>query len=512
MAAQHLLETSGDLSERIDMSREEFCRMNPFAPRTYGSLEQVTDRVYIFRNIVNSAVIIGDDAIAVVDTQVNEVLADRLIRAIASLPDHHKPIRYAINTHYHWDHTGGNYVFKRIGAEIISSALTKTFIQERTPRQKAFLLSRGFELGRDPYQADRTIAAPTELDLGNQRLHLQQLGSAETDDAMTIHVPQEGCVMAGDTVMTGSFPIFGQPVMNEGLMGTSSWLETLGRLEALGPDHILPGHGPVAYEAELDLLKRIQRYFLDEVAARVARGLSLPALLDDLESQLPDWITAIPVTWGTPRYAILRVYRGLVQDDERGWQHVKPSAIPEAKAPEATRAALITLNDFRAAAAELEEGGDLGTAIAVVRRATDVLASEPAAWVLLADVLVRASRQVASVLEKGDFFVEAQQALHHALILAPEDVNAHVALGRFMIMRSYRNGDDPAEGMAHLRRAIDAIVTPAQGPQRALLAQAHFYMGMGHRTNGDESRAHACFKAALAALPGFEPALLAQQV
>jgi glyoxylase-like metal-dependent hydrolase (beta-lactamase superfamily II) len=103
--------------------------MNPFAPRTYGSLEQVTDRVYIFRNIVNSAVIIGDDAIAVVDTQVNEVLADRLIRAIASLPDHHKPIRYAINTHYHWDHTGGNYVFKRIGAEIISSALTKTFIQ-----------------------------------------------------------------------------------------------------------------------------------------------------------------------------------------------------------------------------------------------------------------------------------------------------------------------------------------------------------------------------------------------
>ena len=34
--------------------------MNPFAPRTYGSLERVTDRVYIFRNIVNSAVIIGE--------------------------------------------------------------------------------------------------------------------------------------------------------------------------------------------------------------------------------------------------------------------------------------------------------------------------------------------------------------------------------------------------------------------------------------------------------------------
>ncbi len=488
--------------------------MNPFAPRTYGSLERVTDRVYIFRNIVNSAVIIGDDAIAVVDTQVNEASAERLIRAIETLAEHrHKPIRYAINTHYHWDHTGGNYEFKRVGAEIISSAQTQAFIRERTPRQKAFLQSRGFELGRDPYQADRTLDAPTELDLGNQRLHLQQLGRAETDDALSIHAPQEGCVMAGDTVMTGSFPIFGQPVMNEGLMGTSTWLETLAEVEALAPDHILPGHGPVAYEAELELLKRIQHYFLDEVAARVARGLPLPALLDDLEAQLPDWMTSIPVTWGTPRYAILRVYRGLVEDGELGWQHVKPSAIPVADAAKAAAACapLAELSAFRAAVSELEEGGDLGTAIAVARRATDVLASEPGAWVLLADLLVRGSRQVASVLEKGDFFVEAQRALHHALTLAPEDVGAHVALGQFMIMRSYRNGDDPADGMAHLQRAIEAIADPARGPQRVALAQAHFYMGMGHRTKGDEAQAQACFEAALAALPSFEPARLAQQ-
>ena len=487
---------------------------NPFAPRTYGSLERVTDRVYIFRNIVNSAVVVGDDAIAVVDTQVNEASAERLMRAVGALPDHgHKPIRYAINTHYHWDHTGGNYVFKRAGAEIISSAQTKAFIEVRTPRQKAFLLSRGFELGPDPYQADRTVAEPTDLELGNQRLHLAQLGSAESDDALIVHAPQEGCVMAGDTVMTGSFPIFGQPVMNEGLMGTSAWLETLGRLEALEPDHILPGHGPVAYEAELALLKRIQRYFLDEVAVRVDREMPLPLLLADLEAQLPVWITSIPVTWGTPRYAILRVYRGLVDDDELGWQHVKPSAIPPADAAraEAACASLAALNDFRALVYELEEGGDLGTAVAVARRATGVLGSEPGAWVLLADVLVRGSRQVASVLEKGDFFIEAQQALHHALSLAPDDAQAHVALGRFMIMRSYRNGDDPAEGMAHLRRAIETIATPALGPQRAMLAQAHFYLGMGHRTNGDELQAKACFDTALTVLPGFEPASVAQR-
>ena len=67
--------------------------------------------------------------------------------------------------------------------------------------------------------------------------------------------------MAGDTVMTGSFPIFGQPVMNEGLMGTTAWLRTLAALERWHPQHILPGHGPLASAHDLALFKRLQRYF-----------------------------------------------------------------------------------------------------------------------------------------------------------------------------------------------------------------------------------------------------------
>ncbi len=488
--------------------------MNPFAPRTYGTLQRITDRVYIFRNIVNSAVVLGDDALAVVDTQVNEVLAARLLRQIRTVSD--KPIRYAINTHYHWDHTGGNHVFKQAGAEIISSAQTKAFIQERTPRQKAFLLSRGFELGPDPYLADTTLAEPHDLELGNQRLRLQHMGSAESDDALAIHLPQEGCVMAGDTVMTGSFPIFGQPVMDEGLMGTTTWLQTIANIERLQPDHILPGHGPVAYEPELALLKRIQQYFLDEVAARVERQMPLPQLLADIERHLPDWITAIPVVWGTPRYAILRVYRGLLREpeEEAGWQHVKPSAIPAGDEAVVTTicAPLTAVQEFQAAVSELEEGGDMGSAIAVARYATEVAPMQPAAWVLRAEGLIRGSRHVPSVLEKGDFFVEALQAMHRAVELDPQYLPAHLSLGQFMVMRAYRNGDDPAAGVAHLRHVIERLPMPAQGPDRALLAQAHFYTGMGHRTAGDEDQAMASFQTALDCLPGFEPALLAQQV
>ena len=270
--------------------------MNPFARRTYGTLARVTERVYLFRNIVNSVIVLGDKASAVIDTQVNAPMAERLVQQVRTLSD--KPLRYAINTHYHWDHTAGNHVCKRAGATVVSSALTRTFMATRSARQQAFLASRGFELGPAPYLADATVTEPHTLDLGNQRLCLMHLGKAESDDALVIHLPQEGCVVAGDTVMTGSFPMFGQPVMNEGLMGTTDWLETLQAIERLQPVHVLPGHGPIAHAQELALLKRLERYFLEEVAARVARDMPLPALLADLESQLPAWITAIPVVWG----------------------------------------------------------------------------------------------------------------------------------------------------------------------------------------------------------------------
>lgn len=479
----------------------------PFAPRTYGRLERVTPRVYLFRNVVNSVVVLGDTAAAVIDTQVNAPMARRLLAHVRALSD--KPLQWAVNTHYHWDHTAGNGVFREAGATLVSSALTRQFMHARAARQQAFLASRGFEPGPESCLADETVAGEREIDLGNQRMVLKPLGAAETDDALAVHLPQEGCVAAGDTVMTGSFPMFGQPVMDEGLMGTPRWLDTLAAIERLAPDHVLPGHGPVAHEAELSLLKRLERYFLAEVTARVAHGLSLPALLADLEAQLPDWITAIPVVWGTPRYAILRVYRGLAQgqSDEPGWQQYKPSAIPTCPDPGRVSAVcegLTTVASFQAAAQEFVEGGDLGSAIAAARHATECLPDQPAAWVCLADHLVRGAAHTASVLEKGDFFAPARSALQHALDLDPAYAPAHLALGRFLVMMAYRNGNDPAPGMTHLHHVIDAASQDA-----ALLADAHFYLGMAHRTQANEPQARAAFTIALRHLPTHHAARLA---
>jgi tetratricopeptide (TPR) repeat protein len=305
--------------------------------------------------------------------------------------------------------------------------------------------------------------------------------------------------------MTGSFPIFGQPVMNEGLTANHDWIDTIRELRTYQPKHVLPGHGPLAHDAEIDFLIQIEAYFLKEVAERVERGMSLPELLSDLEEALPDWITQIAEVWGTPRYAILRVYRGLIDDPEPGWQHLKPSAIPSADEAEveARTIGLENYEGYRQASEEAEEGGDIGLAVEMLRESTQRYPHNPAVWVELAGLLYRSSRNISSILEKGDFFAEAKNAVKRALELDPTHVPALLLIGQSLITTAHRNGDDPAPGLRHIRRALNLNLTNTQ------LAQAFLCVGLAHRTNGDETQAKATFAKAIAADSKFMPAQLA---
>ena len=476
---------------------------NPFAPRQYGELVKVTERVYLFRNIVNSSIIIGDKGVAVVDTQVNQTMAQRLLKAVRTLTD--KPILYAINTHYHWDHTNGNTVFHSAGATVVAREMTKDFMVSRSPRQEAFLRSRGFTLGAAPFLPQETFENEIHIDLGNQPLHLVHLGKAETDDATAVRVPAEGCIVSGDTVMTGSFPIFGQPVMNEGLMANHDWINTIRELRTYAPEHVLPGHGPLAHDTEIELLLQIETYFLTEVRKRFEQGMPLPVLLADMEANFPSWIRDIAEVWGTPRYAILRVYRGLIDDPEPGWQHLKPSAIPEAnpeKLHQQTRQ-LQNLHAYCETAEEVAEGNDFGLAIAILKTATQKHSNLPEAWTAYADMITRVSRTVSSVLEKGDFFAEVERALNIALELDPDYAPAHLQRGYNRILAAYRNGDETETGLESIYKAL---VSGLHGTQ---LAQAYFSIGLAHRTDGNETLAREAFASAIAADATFIPAQFA---
>ena len=465
--------------------RPDASAANPFAARRYGELQRVSNRVFIVRNITNSSFVIGDRSVAVIDTQVNFPSAQELLRLVLSVTT--KPVEYVINTHYHWDHTNGNALFKSEGATLISSKLTKEFMTARAPRQKEFLSGRGFELGDDPFLPERTFENELEIDLGNMPLELFFAGSAETDDATAVHVVKENVLMSGDTVMTGSFPIFGQPCWDEGLQGDGRWQKTLIRLLETKPEHIVPGHGPLAHQGEVELLLKIEDYFCEQVGERVKKGLSLDALLADLEPKLPDWITRIPVVWGTPRYAILRVWRGLTKtstDGQPGWQQFKPLALSRM-------------------AHEAEEGGDIALKLDLLKKAVVEMPSDPNAHAAYAEALIDASKSQASVLEKGDFFQQARLSWEKALELNACHVPTLLGKGRYLTMMAFRGGDDPRRGMKLLRTVLEIST------ETRTRAEAEFYLGIGYRRLADENAAQDRFNKALALDPAFAPARMA---
>ncbi len=473
---------------------------NPFGKLQYGSLKKVADHCYIFRNVVNSGVIVTDDGVAIVDTQINAPMARRMLKAIRTVTD--APIRYVINTHYHWDHWAGNDVLRETGATLISGDLTREFMQRRSRRQRAFLRSRGFTMpDQDPALPDKTFDDRTTLHLGSLPIELMFLGCAETDDATAVVVPTDRCVISGDTLMTGSFPILGQPVMSEGLSDDRLWIKALEKMRGFSPDKIIPGHGPVGTVAEIDFFIDLQAYFLDTVIPLAEDGKSLAEILQIVEGGLPEKYAALPQVWGTPRYAILRVLRSI-----SGWQDWKPSAIPQAD-PDLLQIPLSEIQDdplsYIRGAEFFEKENRIDLAIGIINEGCSRHPKDPALWVARGRIHLKGSRAAGSVLERADFFVEVNRSAEKALEIDPDYAPALILLGSYHAMGAFRNGDDPGEALKHLQRALKNPLEPSDE------AKAHFFIGLCYRSMDLEDEASARFNRALELDPGYAPARMA---
>lgn len=82
----------------------------------------------------NAGFIIGADAVLVVDTFENTAAAQQLLASIRSKTD--RPVRFVVNTHYHFDHVAGNAVFAPAGATILAQNNVSKW--ERTENTKFF--------------------------------------------------------------------------------------------------------------------------------------------------------------------------------------------------------------------------------------------------------------------------------------------------------------------------------------------------------------------------------------
>lgn len=102
-------------------------------PQWNRPLKQITPHVYAYVGTnnacaansyaANAGVIIGNDAVMVVDTLISAKEGRKLLEDIKTVTD--KPVKYVVNTHYHLDHALGNCEFVKQGAIVIAQERVK---------------------------------------------------------------------------------------------------------------------------------------------------------------------------------------------------------------------------------------------------------------------------------------------------------------------------------------------------------------------------------------------------
>jgi glyoxylase-like metal-dependent hydrolase (beta-lactamase superfamily II) len=261
----------------------------------------------------NSGVVVGDDAVLVIDAQPTPAMAEDLIARVAKITD--KPIKCVLLTHHHAARTLGASAFK--GAEIIASDVTRGLIGERGQQDMES------EIGRMPrlFRAAETIPGLTwpavtfpdqiSIWLGRREVRIMHIGRGHTaGDAIAV-VPDAGAVFAGDLVAYKSACYCGDAHIGD-------WLEVLDRLAEMQPAALVPGRGaaltmPEQVAEGLALTTDFLSTLDGSVRESVAKGRSLKDAFDFVRLAMDPTFKSFALYEHCLPFNVVRAY-----DDTRG--------------------------------------------------------------------------------------------------------------------------------------------------------------------------------------------------
>ena len=254
----------------------------------------------------NAGFVVGDSGVLIVDTLFTPIAAEELIAEIGKLTG--QPIKYAVNTHYHLDHTGGNQILASRNVPIIAHDNVSAW---QTTKNRRFLplpeelqkrradtakqlsdtaadqKDKRSQLERQLRRLDAMLAiklTTPSLTFSEGTLHLY-LGTREvvlfslpghTGGDVLVYVPDADVMFTGDMGWSKTLPNLVDATVND-------WIPSLDKILSNHPNtRFVPGHGGVAGGVEM----RDFRDYLDDLRSRVKKGIADGLTIEQAKAQL----------------------------------------------------------------------------------------------------------------------------------------------------------------------------------------------------------------------------------
>jgi glyoxylase-like metal-dependent hydrolase (beta-lactamase superfamily II) len=249
----------------------------------------------------NIAVLTGPDGKLVVDAEI-VTARPNVSAALASIsPD---PIKQLINTHWHFDHTGGNEWLHEAGASILAHENTR----------KHLLVDTRVEGWKHTFPAAPAGAIPSTLFLDDYTLHangttlvLKHYAPAHTDSDISVYFAEADILHVGDTFWNRDYPFI--DYSTGGSIDGQIRAAEANLAMATNKTIVISGHGPIGARADLVLFRDVLVEIREKVAALKKQGRSLPEVIAAKPGARYD------AEWGnlfmTPSAFLALVYQGV---------------------------------------------------------------------------------------------------------------------------------------------------------------------------------------------------------
>jgi len=195
---------------------------------------KVKDGLYVIHNDFvpgNTTALVTTEGVVLVDDKF-EVDHDNILAELKKVTS--QPVKYVINTHHHFDHSGGNAKLQAMGGVQIIAAETAW---------------QNMVDGNLPGKPSVTFDRQAHLHLGGKNVDIYHFGRSHTNGDSVVLFPSERVLAAGDMFTYGDATP--QLIDYAGGGSAKEWTPTLDSVLALDFDAVVPGHGDVTTKAEM---------------------------------------------------------------------------------------------------------------------------------------------------------------------------------------------------------------------------------------------------------------------